>query len=65
MNFSSSSFGTWCDAMQVTLFPSPNWTNLPQHPFLLHILLKILKGDVDESLRVAEAAEKPFRERLL
>ena len=49
--------------MHVTLFPSPNWTNLPQHPFLLHILLKILKGDVDESLRVAEAAEKPFCEK--
>ena len=36
--------------MHVTLFPSPNWTNL-RHSFLVHILLS-LKRDVDESLRL-------------
>ena len=54
--------GTWCDAMHVTLFPSPNWTNLRTSLIISLFGIFLEKRDVDESLRVADT-EQSFRER--
>ena len=48
--------------MHVTLFPSPNWTNLRTSLIISLFGIFLEKRDVDESLRVADT-EKSFRER--